>query len=69
MSTIKIDREKLETLLDFIDRALSRQWDHHTDMYLCPDVSWENGKRSMDPDMYDLAEELRKELWQDADPE
>ena len=58
---ITIKSSQLQELLDFVDRSLERQWDHHTDHHICSD-SWEDGKRRMDPTIYDLREELISQL-------
>ena len=54
--------EEAGDIADFIDHTLDRQWDHHTDHYICEGVSWEAGKRRMNPEMYDFRENLQNLL-------
>lgn len=42
---------------EFIDRSLDRRWDDYTNTFICRD-SWEDGKRRMDPEMYDMAQQM-----------
>lgn len=50
--------EEVGDIVDFIDHTLDRQWDHYTDRYICEGVSWEDGKRRMNPEMYDFRERM-----------
>jgi hypothetical protein len=54
---IIISQEEANDIYFFIRSSLDRQWDRHTDHYICND-SWEDGMRRMDPEMYDFAEQL-----------
>lgn len=57
-NTIQITQEEMDNIQFFIDRSLDSSWDRYTDTYICSD-SWEDGKRRMDPEMYDLAQAMR----------
>ena len=57
-NTIALSQEELDSIREFIDRKLDRDWDHYTDHYICKD-SWEDGKRRMDPEMYDMAQQMQ----------
>mgnify|MGYP000945928173 FL=1 len=52
-NTIQITQEELTTLEFFIDETLDRMWDNYTDNYICTD-SWEEGKRQMNPTLYNI---------------
>lgn len=54
---IEITQEELSSIQAFIELALDRDWDRHTNTYICT-CSWEEGKRKMDPEMYDLAAQM-----------
>ena len=56
-NTIAITQDELDSIQWFIRTALDRAWDHHTDTYICED-SREDGMRRMNPEMYDMAEEM-----------
>lgn len=56
--TISLTQDEIDNIRTFIDSALDRDWDHHTDHYICENTTWEQGKRRMDPEMYDMAEQL-----------
>lgn len=56
-NTIALTNEELENIREFIDRSLDSSWDHYTDTYICKE-SWEDGKRRMNPEMYDLAQKM-----------
>lgn len=56
-NTVSLSNEELESIRSFIDRSLESDWDHHTNIYICSD-NYEDGKRRMDPEMYDLAEKM-----------
>ena len=53
-----LDESEAEAIADFIERALERMWDRHTDHYICSD-SLEEGMRRMDPEAYLLLQQLR----------
>lgn len=55
---ITLTPEEAGNIADFIDNTLDRHWDHHTDHYICEGVSWEDGKRRMNPEMYDFREKM-----------
>lgn len=57
-NTIALTQEELNNIREFIDRSLDREWDHHTNIFICSD-SWEDGKRKMNPEMYDLAQQMQ----------
>ena len=50
---IKIGLDELQDILDFIDRVLDRQFG---------EISWEEGKRMMNPEIYDLRERLLEQI-------
>lgn len=54
---IILTQEELDNIREFIDRSLDRAWDDYTDRYICSE-DWEVGKRRMDPEMYDLSQEM-----------
>jgi len=54
---IILTNEEIEDIRYFISSNLDRQWDHHTDKFICTD-KWEDGMRRMDPKMYDMAQEM-----------
>lgn len=54
---IALTQEELDNLRWFIDNSLDREWDRYTDTYICSDP-WEAGKRRMNPEMYDMAEQM-----------
>lgn len=54
---IVLTQEELDDLRWFIDNSLYREWDQYTDSHICSD-SIENGKRRMDPEMYDMAKRM-----------
>lgn len=56
-NTIAFTQEELNNLHFFIDNTLESKWDHYTDNFICTD-SWEEGKRRMNPEMYDMAQEM-----------
>ena len=56
-NTIALTQEELDNIRFFIDNSLDRAWDHYTDTYICSDP-WEAGKRRMNPEMYDMAQEM-----------
>lgn len=46
----------------FIDHTLDREWDRHTDTYLCGDTTLEEGRRRMNPEMYEYHAKLTELL-------
>lgn len=54
---IEITQEELDNIRFFIDQALDRDWDRHTDNFICSE-SWEDGKRRMNREMYDMAQQM-----------
>ena len=56
-SEIVLTQEELDNIREFIDRSLDRRWDDYTNTFICQD-SWEDGKRRMDPEMYDMAQQM-----------
>lgn len=54
---IALTQEELDNIRSFIDNSLDREWDRHTDIFICEDP-WEAGKRRMNPEMYDMAEQM-----------
>lgn len=59
---IDIDRKELEDILQFIDSSLNREFERYTDNYICGGLSWEDGRRKMNPRIYDLREKLEKQI-------
>ena len=57
--TIALTQEELDNIREFISHSLDRAWDRYTDTFICHD-SWEDGKRRMNPEMYDFAQEMLK---------
>lgn len=55
---IILTQSEIDDIRDFIDSSLDRAWDQYTDNHLCPGVSWEDGKRRMNSDMYDFMKNL-----------
>lgn len=56
-NTFQLTRQELQDIYHFIDDALYQMWDRHTDKFICND-SLEDGKRRMDKQSYDLAQEI-----------
>lgn len=56
-NTIALTQEELDNIRSFIDNSLDREWDRYTDTFICTD-KWEDGKRRMNPEMYDMAEKM-----------
>lgn len=54
---IVLTQEELDNIREFIDRSLDGRWDDYTNTFICQD-SWEDGKRRMDPEMYDMAQQM-----------
>lgn len=57
---IALTDEEATNLRLFIDGMLDRAWDRYTDHVIVENTSWEDGKRRMDPDMYDFAHEIQR---------
>ena len=55
--TITLTQEELNDIREFIDNSLDHEWDRYTNNFICGD-SWEDGKRSMNPTMYDMAQQM-----------
>ena len=58
-NTIEITQEELTTLECFIDNSLHNTWDRYTDYHICT-KSWEEGKKSMNPELYTMAAQMRE---------
>lgn len=58
---IEIERQELEDILQFIDSSLNREFERYTDNYICG-LPWEDGKRKMNPRIYDLREKLEAQI-------
>lgn len=54
---IVLTQAELNSMIDFINSSLARDWDRYTDHYICTD-SWADGMRRMNPEMYDMAEKM-----------
>jgi hypothetical protein len=48
---------EIKSLSYFIDVALGRQFDFHSDYVIC-ECSWEEGKEQMNPEMYKMQQEM-----------
>lgn len=57
---IAITNEEAQDIADFIRTALERDWDHHTNIYICRDKH-EDGVKRMNPEMYELMQNLELE--------
>ena len=66
---MNITEQEAQELILFIDNSLDAAWDRYTDHYIVSGVSWEEGKRRMNPDMYALMNKLEQQLWEDIDEE
>ena len=55
---IIITDQEAEAIKEFIRSSLYRAWDRYTDNVICEGTSWEDGMRQMDPEMYDIADQL-----------
>jgi hypothetical protein len=56
-NTIAISEEELSSLREFIDQSLDSRWDHYTDNIISR-TPWEEGKRQMNPEMYDMMKQM-----------
>lgn len=54
---IVITEQEASSIAEFIRSSLDREWDQHTNTFICTD-KWEDGMRRMNPKMYDLSEQL-----------
>jgi len=59
---IVLTPDEAQDIVDFIDQALDTDWDRYTDTFIC-NASWEDGKRQMNPKMYEFKEQLQMELF------
>lgn len=57
---IAITNEEAQDIAHFIRTALERDWDHHTNMFICRDAH-EDGVKRMNPEMYELMQKLELE--------
>ncbi len=55
---IIITNAELESIHEFIRSTLHSDWDSYTDNFICRGVTTEEGLRRMDPDMYDMAQQM-----------
>jgi hypothetical protein len=55
---IALTQKELDDIQSFIRSALRSDWDGYTSNYICPGVTDEAGMRRMDPEMYDMANEM-----------
>lgn len=55
--TIALTQAELDDIQAFIYRALDREWDDHTNRFICSDA-WHDGMRRMNPEMYNLYEKM-----------
>jgi len=46
--------EEMSDIRNFIRSSLEREWDHHTNRFICSEDE-ETGMKSMNPDMYEMA--------------
>ena len=56
-NTVALTQEELDNIREFIDSSLDLEWDRYTDNFICTDT-WEDGKRRMDPEMYDMSQQM-----------
>jgi hypothetical protein len=56
-NTVALTQEELDNIREFIDSSLDHEWDRYTDIFICTD-KWEDGKRSMNPEMYDMSQQM-----------
>ena len=54
---IILTQAEINDIQYFIRESLYRDWDHHTNNFICSD-STEDGMKRMNPEMYDLASKL-----------
>ena len=57
---IVITDEEARDIANYIRSSLARQWDRYTYRVICPGIGHEDGMRQMDPEMYDLADQLEQ---------
>ena len=56
-NTVALTQEELDNIREFINSSLDREWDRYTDNFICTD-KWEDGKRRMNPEMYDMSQQM-----------
>jgi len=54
---IELSQEELNNIQYFIELTLDREWDRHTNTYICT-CSNQEGMRRMNPEMYDFAAQI-----------
>ena len=60
---VALTEDEVRDIVNFIDIALDREWDQYTNQFIVgKDVSCEQGKRRMNPEMYDLMNVLQERL-------
>lgn len=57
-NNISLTNEELLDIRELIREHLDMRWDHYTDTFIITKTSWEDGMRSMNPKMYDMANEM-----------
>jgi hypothetical protein len=55
---IIITQSELDNIRDFIRSELASQWNSYTETFIDFTTSDEDGMRRMDPDMYDMAQQM-----------
>ena len=58
---VSLTFSETQAIIDFIMFSLANEWEQYTDKYIAEEPDSE-GIRSMDPQIYDLAMDLRKRL-------
>ena len=53
-----LTEEEINEYRDFISSTLYSEWDSYTSNYICRGVSSEEGKRRMNPEMYEIMETI-----------
>lgn len=57
--TITLTSAEADMIAAFIFESLYRDWDRHTDHYICINVTLDDGMKRMDPQMYEFMQRLR----------
>jgi hypothetical protein len=57
-NNISLTNEELLDIRELIREHLDMRWDHYTDTFVIEKTSWEDGMRSMNPKMYDMANKM-----------
>lgn len=57
--TIQLPQCEIDRICDFIRSHLADEWNRYTEHYICPNISFEDGVRRMDPEMYDMVTKLQ----------